>query len=43
MTLKCSKPNTIAMKFYISRGWQVISEGANPDGKYELMWYENEI
>ena len=42
MTLKCSKPNTNARKFYISRGWQVISEGIDPDGEYELMRYENE-
>ena len=42
-TLKCAKPNTKAREFYISRGWRVVSEGEGPDGKYELMCFDDKI
>ena len=42
-TLKCSKPNVKAKEFYLSKGWLVISEGEDIDGKYELMGIDKEI
>jgi len=41
-TLKCVKSNSKARRFYLSRGWIVVSEGEGPDGKYELMQFEDE-
>ena len=36
-TLKCSKANTGARRFYESQGWSVRFEAEGPDGTYLLM------
>jgi len=43
VTLKCSKPNVKARDFYLSKGWLVISEGENVDGKYDLMGIDKDF
>jgi len=42
-TLKCSKPNIKAREFYLSRGWRVVSVGEGLNGKYELMYFKDEV
>lgn len=36
-SLKCLDKNINAKKFYLSRGWKVVSDGNGPEGKYQLM------
>lgn len=36
-TLKCLKPNLNAQHFYLSQGWTVLREEADPEGVYLLM------
>lgn len=36
-TLKCLKANVNAMQFYLSQGWRILKEEADPDGDYLLM------
>jgi len=37
VSLKCLEKNSRAKKFYISRGWEIISDGNGIDGQYQLM------
>lgn len=39
-SLKCSAPNKDAKGFYLSKGWQVVSEGEGTDGQYYLMHFK---
>ena len=38
--LKCVSRNVIARDFYLARGWKIVSEHDDPDGKYLLMHYD---
>jgi GNAT superfamily N-acetyltransferase len=38
--LKCLSLNTVAVEFYISKGWKTVSEGDGHDGKYLLMHFD---
>ncbi len=35
--LKCVSQNTVALKFYQSKGWYKVSKGVSSDGDYHLM------
>jgi GNAT superfamily N-acetyltransferase len=39
-TLKCLKANDRAVRYYLSKGWQVKGDGESPDGTYFLMMHE---
>ncbi len=36
-TLKCLVANRVAQRFYLARGWRMLSEGVGPEGPYVLM------
>ncbi len=40
ITLRCQKKNRRAVKFYKSKGWQCIDEGASWVGEYFVMRYD---
>lgn len=35
--LKCLENNIGARNFYLFKGWEIVSSGEGPDGKYQLM------
>ncbi len=41
--LKCLDNNIRATNFYLSRGWEIVSSGAGPEGKYQLMQFDKKV
>ena len=38
--LKCLDKNIGAKDFYLSKGWEIVSQGEGPDGKYLLLQFD---